>query len=105
MLAATVLLAGRVRGERGCARRDQYCAPGQRRARARRGSGGPADYDRAAALRGGRTQSRRGCGQPRYQRQYSKLVERFDRVERAQSVASKSDAALPKETIKETTAR
>jgi hypothetical protein len=30
--------------------------------------------------------------------QYSKLVERFDRVERAQSVANKSDAALPKET-------
>ncbi len=30
--------------------------------------------------------------------QYSKLVERFDRVERMQSVATKSDAALPKET-------
>ena len=30
--------------------------------------------------------------------QYSKLVERFDRVERAQSVANKTDAALPKET-------
>jgi hypothetical protein len=30
--------------------------------------------------------------------QYSKLVERFDRVERAQSVAPKTDAALPKET-------
>jgi hypothetical protein len=33
--------------------------------------------------------------------QYSKLVERFDRVERAQSVAPKSDAALPKEASKE----
>jgi hypothetical protein len=30
--------------------------------------------------------------------QYSKLVERFDRVERAQSGANKTDAALPKET-------
>jgi hypothetical protein len=30
--------------------------------------------------------------------QYSKLVERFDRVERAQSGANKSDAAVPKET-------
>jgi hypothetical protein len=30
--------------------------------------------------------------------QYSKLVERFDRVERAQSAANKADAALPKET-------
>jgi hypothetical protein len=30
--------------------------------------------------------------------QYSKLVERFDRVERAQSGANKSEAALPKET-------
>jgi hypothetical protein len=29
--------------------------------------------------------------------QYSKLVERFDRVERAQSGANKTDAALPKE--------
>jgi hypothetical protein len=29
--------------------------------------------------------------------QYSKLVERFDRVERMQSVATKSDAALPKD--------
>jgi hypothetical protein len=35
--------------------------------------------------------------------QYSKLVERFDRVERAQSGAGKSDAALPKDTAKETT--
>jgi hypothetical protein len=35
--------------------------------------------------------------------QYGKLVERFDRVERMQSVASKTDAALPKETSKETT--
>jgi hypothetical protein len=33
--------------------------------------------------------------------QYGKLVERFDRVERAQSVAAKSDAALPKEANKE----
>jgi hypothetical protein len=33
--------------------------------------------------------------------QYSKLVERFDRVERAQSAAPKSDAALPKEANKE----
>jgi hypothetical protein len=33
--------------------------------------------------------------------QYSKLVERFDRVERAQSGAGKSDAALPKETAKD----
>jgi hypothetical protein len=30
--------------------------------------------------------------------QYGKLVERFDRVERMQSVANKTDAALPKET-------
>ena len=30
--------------------------------------------------------------------QYSKLVERFDRVERAQSGANKTDAAMPKET-------
>jgi len=30
--------------------------------------------------------------------QYSKLVERFDRVERTQSGANKSDAVLPKET-------
>jgi hypothetical protein len=30
--------------------------------------------------------------------QYSKLVERFDRVERAQSGGNKTDAALPKET-------
>jgi hypothetical protein len=30
--------------------------------------------------------------------QYSKLVERFDRAERAQSAAPKTDAALPKET-------
>jgi hypothetical protein len=29
--------------------------------------------------------------------QYNKLVERFDRVERAQTVATKTDAALPKE--------
>ncbi|HEY2226842.1 MAG TPA: hypothetical protein VGI22_03720, partial [Xanthobacteraceae bacterium] len=35
--------------------------------------------------------------------QYSKLAERFDRVERAQPVAPKSDAALPKEANKETT--
>jgi hypothetical protein len=34
--------------------------------------------------------------------QYSKLVERFDRVERAQSGANKSDAALPKDTAKDT---
>jgi hypothetical protein len=34
--------------------------------------------------------------------QYSKLVERFDRVERAQSGANKSDAALPKDTTKDT---
>ena len=33
--------------------------------------------------------------------QYSKLVERFDRVERAKSGAGKSDAALPKEAVKE----
>jgi hypothetical protein len=30
--------------------------------------------------------------------QYSKLVERFDGVERTQSAANKSDAALPKDT-------
>jgi hypothetical protein len=30
--------------------------------------------------------------------QYGKLAERFDRVERAQPVANKTDAALPKET-------
>jgi outer membrane murein-binding lipoprotein Lpp len=30
--------------------------------------------------------------------QYSKLVERFDRVERVQSAAAKTDAALPKDT-------
>jgi hypothetical protein len=35
--------------------------------------------------------------------QYSKLVERFDRVERTQSAAAKSDAALPKEASKEIT--
>jgi hypothetical protein len=34
--------------------------------------------------------------------QYSKLVERFDRVERAQSGAGKSDAALPREAAKDT---
>ncbi len=34
--------------------------------------------------------------------QYSKLVERFDRLERAQSAGGKSDAALPKEAAKET---
>jgi hypothetical protein len=33
--------------------------------------------------------------------QYTKLVERLDRAEHAQTVASKSDAAFPKETIKE----
>ena len=33
--------------------------------------------------------------------QYSKLVERFDRLERAQSAGGKSDAALPKEAAKE----
>ena len=33
--------------------------------------------------------------------QYSKLVERFDRVERAQSAGGKSDAALPKENAKD----
>ena len=33
--------------------------------------------------------------------QYSKLVERFDRVERLQSGANKSDAALPKEASRE----
>jgi hypothetical protein len=36
--------------------------------------------------------------------QYSKLAERFDRVERAQSAASKSDAALPKDTTGSITA-
>jgi len=35
--------------------------------------------------------------------QYTKLVERLDRAEHAQTVASKSDAAFPKETIKEAT--
>ena len=35
--------------------------------------------------------------------QYSKLAERFDRVERAQSGANKTDAALPKEASKDTT--
>jgi hypothetical protein len=33
--------------------------------------------------------------------QYTKLVERFDRLERAQSAGGKSDAALPKEAAKE----
>jgi hypothetical protein len=33
--------------------------------------------------------------------QYTKLVERLDRAEHAQSVASKSDAAFPKEAVKE----
>jgi hypothetical protein len=33
--------------------------------------------------------------------QYTKLVERLDRAEHAQTVASKSDAAFPKEVIKE----
>jgi hypothetical protein len=36
--------------------------------------------------------------------QYSKLVERFDRVERAQSGANKTDAAVPKETTGSVTA-
>jgi hypothetical protein len=35
--------------------------------------------------------------------QYSKLVERFDRVERTQSGANKTDAALPKDASKDTT--
>jgi hypothetical protein len=34
--------------------------------------------------------------------QYTKLVERFDRLERMQSAGGKSDAALPKEAAKET---
>jgi hypothetical protein len=33
--------------------------------------------------------------------QYAKLVERFDRLERAQSAGGKSDAAMPKEAAKE----